>query len=62
LRLAAELEGTSGKYLEGKTDIESSKTSYSVEKQKDLWNWTLRFVARDVAELKKFETNNSKFS
>jgi hypothetical protein len=60
LRLAAELEGTSGKYLEGKTDIESSK--YSVEKQKDLWNWTLRFVARDVAELKKFETNNSKFS
>lgn len=38
--------GRSGKYFEGRREIESSRDSYVVEKQEDLWGWTVGFLAR----------------
>jgi NAD(P)-dependent dehydrogenase (short-subunit alcohol dehydrogenase family) len=45
----------SGKYYEGAKAIKSSDASYDTEKQEDLWNWTLKAVAKDEAERREFE-------
>lgn len=39
-----------GKYTEGTKPIDSSKESYEVEKQEDLWRWTAEVLARDAEE------------
>ncbi|KAH8779958.1 dehydrogenase/reductase [Diaporthe sp. PMI_573] len=55
LALANELQGKSARYFVGKQEVESSVDSYSIEKQEDLWNWTIRYLARDDDELQNFE-------
>lgn len=47
--------GASGKYFEGRRAIKSSKPSYELAKQDDLWEWTVKEVSRDEAERQKFE-------
>lgn len=48
-------EVSSGQYLEGDKEIKSSKESYSVTKQDDLWTWTLDSITQDKEERSKFE-------
>lgn len=48
-------EGTSGVYYEEKKQINSSVDSYVVEKQEDLWEWTVRNTARGEDEMGKFD-------
>lgn len=45
----------SGTYWEGKKVIKSSELSYDVEKQEDLWHWTINKVALDEGEKRDFE-------
>jgi len=56
-RLAAgeDVEGVSGVYFEGMRELKSSVDSYDMEKQDDLWRWTVEHVARDKEELHSFE-------
>ena len=44
-----------GKYFAGKEEIRSSVASYEVEKQEDLWDWTVKAVAKDEEEKLQFE-------
>jgi hypothetical protein len=55
LAVGEDVEGVSGKYFEGMKQIKSSVESYVEEKQEDLWKWTLKFVAMDEEEVRKFE-------
>jgi NAD(P)-dependent dehydrogenase (short-subunit alcohol dehydrogenase family) len=55
LAVGEDVEGVSGKYFEGMKQIRSSVESYVKEKQEDLWKWTLKFVAMDDEEVRKFE-------
>jgi len=55
LAVGEDVEGVSGKYFEGMKQIKSSVESYVEEKQEDLWKWTLKFVAMDEEEARKFE-------
>jgi NAD(P)-dependent dehydrogenase (short-subunit alcohol dehydrogenase family) len=50
LAVAEDVKGVSGKYFEGLREIRSSRDSYLVEKQEDLWKWTLETVAKDDGE------------
>jgi NAD(P)-dependent dehydrogenase (short-subunit alcohol dehydrogenase family) len=52
---AVEGEGASGKYYEGGRVIKSSEESYMVEKQQELWGWTLDAVSKDKEERARFE-------
>ncbi|KAK4696166.1 hypothetical protein P7C71_g1697, partial [Lecanoromycetidae sp. Uapishka_2] len=45
----------SGKYWEGTKVIKSSELSYNVEKQEDLWRWTIDRVAQNEEEKREFE-------
>lgn len=56
LAVGDDVKGVSGKYYEGKKPIPSSKDSEVVEKQEDLWEWTVRRVAKDEDERRKFES------
>lgn len=55
LAVGEDVEGVSGKYYEGQKPISSSKDSQMVEKQEDLWEWTVRRVAKDENEKREFE-------
>ncbi len=55
LAVGQEVEGVSGVYYEGQKQIDSSVESKVVEKQEDLWAWTLKYVAKDEGELSAFE-------
>lgn len=56
LTIADEVQGVSGKYYEGMKEIKSSKDSYEVQKQADLWDWTLKYCSNgDSAEAIRFE-------
>lgn len=55
LAVGDDVKGVSGKYYEGQKAIPSSKDSQVVEKQEDLWEWTVRRVARDEDERREFE-------
>lgn len=46
LAIGDDVKGVSGKYFEGKKEISSSKDSYVVEKQDDLWQWTVEYLAK----------------
>ncbi|KAH7140009.1 hypothetical protein B0J13DRAFT_69541 [Dactylonectria estremocensis] len=54
-RLAEGEGGESGMYFEGVKEIPSSKDSYVVEKQDDLWRWTVGYVAESDAERAQFD-------
>ena len=56
LAVGSDVVGVSGKYFEGRKQIESSVESYEVPKQEDLWAWTAKHVAVDDAEARSFET------
>ncbi|KAK9453677.1 hypothetical protein V1511DRAFT_489535 [Dipodascopsis uninucleata] len=45
----------SGVYYEGTKKIPSSKDSYNESKQEDLWNWTIKTLAKNEDEKKRFE-------
>ncbi|KAH7166512.1 hypothetical protein EDB81DRAFT_285423 [Dactylonectria macrodidyma] len=47
--------GESGKYYEGVKEIKSSVDSYVIEKQEDLWRWTVGYVAGSDAERAQFD-------
>jgi hypothetical protein len=47
--------GTSGIYYEARKVIKSSVVSYDVDKQEDLWAWTVEHVARDEQERETFQ-------
>lgn len=55
-RLATEknMERKSGQYFEGIKAILSSKDSYDENKQDDLWQWTIKYLARTDEEQTKF--------
>ncbi|KAI1271006.1 dehydrogenase/reductase [Xylaria sp. FL0933] len=55
LAVSLEAAGISGKYFEGKKEIPSSKDSYDETKIEDLWQWTVKYCARDEVELARFE-------
>lgn len=55
LAIGKDVEGKSGIYFEGMKQIKSSAESYVVEKQQDLWKWTVKFVAMDEVEVRAFE-------
>jgi NAD(P)-dependent dehydrogenase (short-subunit alcohol dehydrogenase family) len=54
LAVGEDVKGVSGRYFEGVREIKSSEDSYVVEKQEDLWKWTLETVAKDDEEKVKF--------
>ncbi|KAI0403091.1 dehydrogenase/reductase [Xylaria palmicola] len=56
LACSDEMAGVSGKYFEGRKEIPSSKDSYDEDKINDLWQWTVKYCARDQAELARFES------
>lgn len=49
------MKQVSGKYYEGQRPIPSSKDSQMVEKQENLWEWTVERVAKDDQERRDFE-------
>ncbi|KAI1211979.1 NAD(P)-binding protein [Annulohypoxylon truncatum] len=55
LVIGADVEGESGKYFEGMKVIKSSKDSYDVAKQDDLWMWTVGYLAKGDGERERFE-------
>ena len=56
LAVGDDVKGVSGKYYEGQKQIPSSKDSEVVEKQEDLWDWTVQRVAKDEKERRQFES------
>ncbi|KAG9234586.1 hypothetical protein BJ875DRAFT_461159 [Amylocarpus encephaloides] len=42
LAISPEAEGITGKYFDDKKQVMSSAVSYDVEKQEDLWRWTVK--------------------
>lgn len=55
LAVSEDVAGVSGKYFEGMKEIPSSTDSYVVEKQDDLWAWTVTHLAKgDEAEAARF--------
>lgn len=54
-----ELAGVSGKYFEGQKEIKSSSASYDEKKWDDLWQWTIKYCAKqDAAEAARFDEFN----
>ncbi|KAJ9149320.1 Dehydrogenase reductase protein [Pleurostoma richardsiae] len=54
--VGSDLQGVSGKYFEGLKEIKSSKDSYDEKKQEDLWEWTVKYLAKgDAGDLARFE-------
>ena len=56
LAVGEDVKGVTGKYYEGQKPIPSSKDSYDREKQEDLWEWTVKRVAKDENEKREFES------
>ena len=57
LAVGEDAKGVTGKYYEGQKPIPSSKDSYVVEKQDDLWEWTVKRVAKDENERRQFDSS-----
>ncbi|KAF6228802.1 hypothetical protein HO173_011650 [Letharia columbiana] len=55
LAVGDDVKQVSGKYYEGQRPIPSSKDSQMVEKQENLWEWTVERVAKDDQERRDFE-------
>ena len=56
LAVGDDVNGVGGRYYEGHKPIPSSEDSQVVEKQEDLWEWTVRRVAKDENERREFES------
>ncbi|KAI0455784.1 dehydrogenase/reductase [Xylaria acuta] len=56
LAYSNECAGISGKYFEGRKEIQSSTDSYDEKKSEDLWQWTVKYCAQDEAEAARFES------
>ena len=56
LAVGEDVKGVTGKYYQGQKSIPSSKDSYDREKQEDLWEWTVKRVAKDENERREFES------
>ena len=56
LAISPEAAGITGKYFDDKTPVMSSAASYDVEKQEDLWNWTLKTAGADEDGLTGLKT------
>ncbi|KAF2176335.1 hypothetical protein K469DRAFT_742951 [Zopfia rhizophila CBS 207.26] len=54
LAVGSDIDGACGVYYEGRKEIKSSVDSYDEAKQKDLWSWTVKFVAKSGQETEKF--------
>lgn len=54
LAVGTDTQGKTGVYFEGLKEIKSSVDSQKVEKQDDLYDWTLKTVAKDDAERQSF--------
>lgn len=48
LALSPETEGISGRYFDGRKDAVSSSASYNVEKQEDLWTWSIKATSGEA--------------
>lgn len=55
LVIGSDEEIGSGMYYEGNRRIKSSDASYDQDKQEDLWNWTLRTLAKNDSEISLFD-------
>ena len=55
LGVGEDVQGKTGVYFEGLKEIKTSVDSYKVEKQDDLWEWTVKTVAKDEGERRSFE-------
>lgn len=55
---ADEIASVSGKYFEGRKEIKSSELSYNIDNHDDLWQWTVKYYARDDDEAARFEAFN----
>lgn len=55
LAVGDDVANVKGRYFEGIKEIKSSVESYEVEKQDDLWDWTVNYLAGDEEELIKFQ-------
>ena len=55
LALNPETAGISGKYFDGRKEIMTSAASYDVDKQEDLWNWTVRTIVEEGDGLSRLE-------
>jgi NAD(P)-dependent dehydrogenase (short-subunit alcohol dehydrogenase family) len=53
--LGKEVKGTNGVYFEGRGERGSSAESHEEKKQEELWEWTIKTVARDEEERKRFD-------
>ncbi|ORY26998.1 hypothetical protein BCR39DRAFT_589421 [Naematelia encephala] len=51
--LSDEYNGITGKYILLHEERPSSKDSYDVEKQEDVWNWTINTLAKDNPQVLK---------
>ncbi|CRL20120.1 Short-chain dehydrogenase/reductase SDR [Penicillium camemberti] len=50
LAVGEDVDGVSGRYFEGRREVESSKASFDKGNQEDLWGWTLKTLARNEDE------------
>jgi len=48
-------KGITGKYFELKKEIPSSAVTYEVEKQNDIWNWTVEETTRGIENFFNFK-------
>lgn len=55
LGVGEDVQGKTGVYYEGLKEIGSSVDSRDVGKQEELWEWTVKAVARDEGERRAFE-------
>jgi NAD(P)-dependent dehydrogenase (short-subunit alcohol dehydrogenase family) len=53
--MGQEVKGSNAVYFEKRAERMSSADSYDVAKQADLWEWTIKTVARDEAEKVSFD-------
>jgi NAD(P)-dependent dehydrogenase (short-subunit alcohol dehydrogenase family) len=54
LALSPDVEGVNGAYYEGRKKINLSTESYDEKKQEELWDWTVRNIAMNKEEARKF--------
>ena len=55
LAVGDDVAGVSGKYYEGRKEIQSSVPSYTERFHDDLWKWTIKHLAQDEAQAARFE-------
>lgn len=56
LAVGDESKKSNGVYYEGRKQIKSSSASYDVEKQEDLWKWTVDFISQSEEEKSAWAT------